>query len=255
MKVWSAVSGLALVVAWSAPSRAQGIDEFGTFPSVHEERDVESPQHVAFEFRIGRYLPNVDSEFQNARPYDTIFGDKNRYSVALELDWQLIRIPYFGTFGPGVGLGYTKSSGKSLVTSDLDAGIITPSDEGTSLTIIPAYVVGVLRADYLARRYNIPLVPYAKLGLGAAVWSVGSGGGTANFNGTAGHGLSFGPQFALGGMFLLDFLDPSAAKEMDNDTGVNNSYFFAEWYVSDIGTGDQLHVGTNTWVLGLAFEI
>jgi hypothetical protein len=118
------------------------------------------------------------------------------------------------------------------------------------------YAVAVLRADYLARETNIPIVPYAKLGLGAAIWKISNGGGIANANGSAGSGLSYGPQFALGGMLLLDFFDRGAAQEMDQNTGVNNSYFFVEWYVSKLGIGgDQMHVGTNTWVLGLALEI
>jgi hypothetical protein len=63
---------------------------------------------------------------------------------------------------------------------------------------------------------------------------------------------------ALGGMLLLDPFEPDAAVELDATAGVNNSYVFLEWYVSDLdgfGSGDQMHVGTNTWVLGLALEM
>jgi hypothetical protein len=44
---------------------------------------------------------------------------------------------------------------------------------------------------------------------------------------------------------------------MDAATGVNNSYFFLEWYNSQLDGfgGDQMQVGTSTWMLGLAFEI
>ena len=59
----------------------------------------------------------------------------------------------------------------------------------------------------------------------------------------------------LGGMLLLDVLDRSSAVEMDTTTGVNNSYFFLEWYRSQLGTSDQMKVGTSTWMLGLALEI
>jgi hypothetical protein len=55
-------------------------------------------------------------------------------------------------------------------------------------------------------------------------------------------------------MLLLDVLEPSAARAMDAETGVNNSYLFIEWSVSDFG-GDQMNVGSNTWVTGLAFEM
>jgi hypothetical protein len=64
---------------------------------------------------------------------------------------------------------------------------------------------------------------------------------------------SIGTQAALGAMFLLDILEPSAGKEMDSAAGINNSYAFFEWSVSDYD-GDQMNVGTSTWVTGLAVE-
>jgi hypothetical protein len=242
-------------VAFSAPALAAGgFDEFGAYGGTHERgTQTESAQTMAVELRVGRYVPNVDSEFQTATPYKDMFGTSNRYSIGIEVDWQALRIPYFGTFGIGGSIGYTKSTAYSLVARDN-----TRSGEKTGFTIIPAYAVGVLRADYVARHTPIPLVPYAKLGLGAAAWSVSNGGGTSKVGNTVGTGLSTGPQFALGAMLLLDVFDPDAAMDMDNDVGINNSYVFAEWYVSDLngfGSKTQMQVGTNTWVLGLAFEM
>ena len=99
-------------------------------------------------------------------------------------------------------------------------------------------------------------MPYAKLGLGYALWWSSDGEGTAHGDdGTPGRGSSYGAQWALGGMLLLDVLDRSSAVEMDTTTGVNNSYFFLEWYRSQLGTSDQMKVGTSTWMLGLALEI
>lgn len=240
----------AAFVLTAATVHAQGIDEFGRYGP--RTTETESKQVGAFELRIGRYVPRVDDEFSNGQtPYRDMFGTKNRYSVGFEVDWQVLRIPYFGTLGPGLGVEYTKISADSLLASDPTQ---RAPGETTSLTLLPIYVVGVARFDYLARQTPVPLVPYAKLGVGSALWWVSNGGGTASVNGTSGRGLSFGPQFALGGMFLLDFLDPSSAATMDESIGINNSYFFTEWFVSYLGTGNQMHVGTNTWVLGLAFE-
>jgi hypothetical protein len=250
--------GFAATFAIAAPAAAQGVDEFGTFGQ--KERGVrgETPQTTAFEFRIGRYVPGIDNEFGTERPYEQTFGTKNRYSIGFEVDWQALRIPYLGTLGPGFGLEYTKISGQSFRADDPTFQTRAGEGEVSSLTIFPMYAVAVLRADYPAREARIPIVPYAKLGLGAAIWSVGTGNGTARQNGIVGRGLSYGPQFALGAMFLLDAIDPVSAIEMDANTGVNNSYFFVEWYVSQLngfGSGNQLQVGTNTWVLGLALEI
>jgi hypothetical protein len=109
----------------------------------------------------------------------------------------------------------------------------------------------------LARKTPIPLVAYAKAGFGYALWWSNSGGSTSRADGRVARDASYGYQFALGGMFLLDSLDRDAAQEMDNSTGINNSYFFMEWYYSSLdgfGSGNQMQVGANTWMLGLAFE-
>jgi len=251
---FSLAIGALCSFAWSAHAqegvRTQrtDVDDLGALR--YNDRRFESPQHVAIEFRFGRYIPNVDDEFSTATPYETTFGTDNRYSVGLEVDWQLWRIPYLGTLGPGIAFQYTKSSAPSFITATgARAG------EDSNLNIFPMYLTAVLRADYIARETPIPFVPYAKLGLGAALWNVTNGGGVANAGGVRGSGLSLGPQFALGGMLLLDVFDSSSAKSLDNEIGINNSYFFMEWYVSRLGAGDQMEVGTNTWVLGLAFEI
>jgi hypothetical protein len=247
------VAALAVPLSIAREAQAQGVDDLGAYRARERGTRPESPQHAAFELRIGRYRPNVDHEFLNVAPYDETFGSAKHYSVGFELDWQALRIPYLGTLGPGFGLGYTKMTAPSFLTRDL-----TRAGEDSSLTIVPLHVLAVLRADVIARETPVPIVPYGKLGVGAALWSVGSGDGTANANGVTGRGLSYGPQVALGGMFLLDVLDPHAAMEMDSDVGINNSYFFAEWYVSNLdgfGSGKQMQVGTSTWALGLAFEM
>jgi hypothetical protein len=114
--------------------------------------------------------------------------------------------------------------------------------------------VGVFRFDTLARETVIPLVGYAKAGLGYGLWWTG------NNVGTQGKGHTWGTQFALGGMFLLDSIDPHSAAEMDNEWGINGTYFFVEWMKANLdgfGSSDPsvLNIGTSTWVLGLAVEM
>jgi hypothetical protein len=254
-----AVASAVAVLAVSGVAQAQGMDQFGAYGPAERGRYAESKQTAAFEIRFGRYNPSVDDEFNaSPGPYREMFGTDPRYSIGIEGDWQVLRIPHVGTLGPGFGASYTKSTAGSFLTRDLLIGGFTRPGEKNSLIIFPLYAVGVLRVDVLAREMRIPFVPYAKLGLGLGLWRVSNGGGTAKVDGVSGSGLSYGPQFALGGMLLLDFLEPTAAKEMDNNVGINHSYFFAEWYVSKLngfGSGSQMNVGTNTWVLGLAFEI
>jgi hypothetical protein len=230
---------------------AQGVDEFGSYGRLAERRN-ESPQNGAFEARFGSYYPRVDSSVEGS-PFKNSFGDTKRYMFGLEGDWQAIRIPHFGTLGPGIGWGYTQATGYARLTANPDAS----SDEETALSIMPFYLVGVLRADFLMRDLGVPLVPYAKLGMGYALWWASDGGKTASQDGVSGKGVSYGPQYALGGMFLLDILDQQTARDADNGLGINNSYVFGEWYVSDLdafGSSKRLNVGANTWVVGLAME-
>jgi hypothetical protein len=249
---WISLSLAAALTLTATAAFAQGVDEFGPYGGL-QNQDYQSPQNVAVELRFGRYLPNVDSEFSNATPFKTTFGTDNRYLIGLEVDWQALRIPMFGTFGPGIGWGYTKASAPALLADRPGRAA-----EDTSLGVMPMYLVGVLRVDVFARHTPVPLVPYAKAGFGYALWWSDNGGNAARDDaGTLGRGTSYGYQFALGGMFLLDSLDKSAALEMDNATGINNSYFFMEWYYSNLNGfgGSRMQVGANTWMLGLAFEI
>jgi hypothetical protein len=231
---------------------AQGVDEFGTYGARNQDHG-ESPQYGAFEIRFGRYIPDVDSSVPNGTPFKDTFGDSNRYMFGLEADWQLIRIPHLGTLGPGLGWGYTRATG----FAHLAAAPTVLSGEQTALSVMPFYVVGVLRADVLARDFGIPIVPYGKLGVGYALWWASDGGTTSRQNGVLGRGSSYGPQYGLGLMFLLDELDPQTARDADNSIGINNSYIFGELFGSELdgfGSKTRMNVGTNSWVLGLAVE-
>jgi hypothetical protein len=169
------------------------------------------------------------------------------------VDWQALEIPSFGTFGPGVGFGYTKFTGEAF----LEDG--TTADDETTLSILPMYLVGVLRVDVISKTTPVPLVPYAKFGLGYAMWWTSDGRGVARAgDGSRGEDTSWGGQFALGGMLLLDALDRRAAASMDAGNGVNSSYVFLEWYNSSLNgfdSGNQMQVGTSTWMTGIALEM
>jgi hypothetical protein len=231
------------------PLLAQEADELG-----RHNRGVElseSPQDLAVELRFGRYVPNVDSGLSGTPFLDT-FGNDSRYYGGFEIDWQLLRIPYFGTLAPAFGFGYTLASANAPLADGSG-----PSDQKTSLEIFPMYLVGVVRADVVAKKSFVPLVPYAKFGFGYALWNTSDEDDLARVDGVEGRGSSYGYQFALGGMLLLDVFDLQDARTADANIGLNHSYLFAEWYVSKLdgfGSSDTLDVGDNTWMLGLALE-
>jgi len=252
-------SAALLSLALPANAWAQSYEDDPTAPSWRRQSSghrFESPQNYALEVRFGPYHPNVDDEFGGTGPYEEVFGNSTRWYIGLELDWQAIRIPHFGSIGPGFSWGYTRSKAKA---KRRDNGL--DSAEDTTLWIMPMYAVGVLRVDVLANEVGIPLVPYVKLGLGYALWKTSDASGTSTYETgdglVEGKGRSYGWHFAPGIALQLDPFDQHAARQLDNSVGVNHSYAYLEWMRSSLdgfGANDQLRVGTSTWVAGLAFE-
>jgi hypothetical protein len=243
---------LAMVVA---PKDARAI-EFGTPASEHPHR---SPQNFAFELRFSPYRVQVDEEPAlkdhpdgPQTPFADSFGTSPRLYIGLELDWQTFRIPYVGTIGPGLSVGTVSMSRTSRTkTTNRESG-----DE-YSLTIYPFTLNAVLRADGLWRDRGFPLVPFAKLGLGMALWDASTTGGTSEFQGVKGKGATWGTNTAIGLAFALDSNDQGATRNMDTAIGINNTYFYAEYYwlaLNGLGQDNALYVGSNSWTMGLAFE-
>ena len=251
VRLFAALTTTACLSLLSLTAQAQGVDEFGAY-GTRRGTQSESKQEAAFEFRIGRYLPEVDSGVDGT-PFKSSFGSANRYLVGAEVDWQLFRIPHFGTLAPGLGWGYTKFANPARFA---DGSGVSSSD--TNLSIMPMYLVAVARADVFPKDFKIPLVPYAKLGFGYAMWWSTDGKRSAEAAGKKGKGGSYGLTYALGAMFLLDVLDEDDAVTADGLTGINNSYIFAEWFrpqLDGFGSSKILDVGSSSWVLGIALEM
>ncbi len=244
-----ALAAAAFATAFFTAPDASAV-EFGTKATEHPFR---SSQNFELELRLGPYYPQVDNDpnLNGQRPFEKNFGTKNRVSVGLELDWQMFRIPHLGTIGPGFGVAYVGMS------RDVTTATGRQSGDSTTLAIYPFTGVAVLRADTFWRDMGIPLVPYGKAGLGLGLWRASNADGTAVANNVKGKGASWGTSFALGVSFALDAIDKGASRNMDNSTGINNTYVFLEatfLTLNGIGQSNALHVGSNTWTAGLAFE-
>jgi hypothetical protein len=135
---------------------------------------------------------------------------------------------------------------------------ILNSGESTAVEVYPFYLVAVLRADAVWRELHVPLVPYAKLGLGYSIWRATNALGTSQYNGQVGVGGSIGSEFGVGLAFNLNTFDEYAAKNFDEAVGVNNTYAFAEYTRADLdGLGIQsnpLRVGGQAWTFGITVE-
>ena len=247
------VASAVTIVALASLARSARADE-SDFPKKYQ-----SKQWFAFEARFAPYWPAIDSQpGLTGKPYYNTFGGMARLLVSGEFDFQAIRIPHFGSLGPGLSFGYTEMSAPAPVVG----GNGQLSGENTNLEVFPFYLVAVLRVDVLLRDYRIPFVPYAKAGLAFTLWrSFTDTGGTSCIPTSSGNSCAFGgtwgEQFALGGMLNLDWIDQRAAGNLDQATGINHTYLFAEWMFANLdnfGSSKGLRVGTNTIAAGLAFE-
>jgi hypothetical protein len=245
------VAGALVGAALLLPASEAHAFEFGTPAQAHP---YQSAQNFYLELRGSAYKPNVDDEpaLNGKHPFRDAFGDKPRFCFGVEFDWQLYRIPYIGTIGPGVGVSYVTMSRPALTKVTHQ-----PSADSYSLDIYPLDVLAVLRADVFWLKYNIPFVPYAKAGLAWAPWRATNALGTSDAGGSKGKGATLGTDVALGLQFAFDVFDHGAARALDNATGINNTYIFGEYYwmnLNGLAQSNALYVGTNTWAAGLAFE-
>jgi hypothetical protein len=249
---WQRLVTAALVAATvtlaGSPARAQAI-------LAEDARRLRTPQHFALEMRFGPYRPNIDSEFEGSgrAPYREFFGDGNKLMMQLELDYQIFQ--KFGSAGIGVGIGYFAVTGKAF--DGRGAGSRTADD--STLKMFPISVSAVYRFDVLYDRRGIPLVPYAKLGLDYAIWQVTDGNGEIATDGMGGRGRggTLGWHGAIGVSLVLDFIDPDAAKVFDSEMGVNHTHLFFElnhYDISGLGRSNRMHLGDDTWTMGLMFE-
>jgi hypothetical protein len=217
---------------------------------------ADSPVWGSFQFQMGQYRPNIDAEFGGAAtPYKDIFGTHRNWMYRAQLAWSPFSA--FGTLDLGLSAGWFQRTGKGIIASGPLTG--QPSGDDTSLRIIPLSASATYRFDPFVR--IIPLAPYARFSLERWQWWVTSGGGgTASVvGGPSGKGATNGWSAALGVCFLLDFVDPTLAREFDRDTGVNHTYLFIEaarTKVNDFGSKKSWDLSddkTLAWSGGILF--
>ncbi len=247
------MAAAALVSLATAPARAEDP------PVARHSAANRSAQHWAIELRLGPYYPEIDSEFDGKKtPHERYFGRERRLMTQVELDWELFR--GFGTAALGVAAGYYREKAHAFVEAGPGRDADERSSDPTQLSLIPLSLLGIYRFDEAARRWNVPIIPYAKVGLGYTIWTVTNGNDAVASAGAAqgrGRGGTLGWQAAVGVSILLDILDPGAARALDGETGINHTHLFFEYVRFDgagLGQKNALKVGDTTWVLGLMFE-
>jgi len=225
------VSGLLLTLA-AAPAQAQMEEDL-----IPRDRSFVSPEHLALELRLGPYEPQMGGE-----AFDTFFDDDSGPLMALELDVIAFRLPDIVYLLGGGGIGWMQFDGKAVDSAGEE------TSEDTELEIVPLNLLAVARVDVLARKLGIPFLLTGKIGYQWASWSTKTGSSPEK------SGWSVGLLWALQVALDLDFFEPSAARTMDEEWGVNHSFLFFELFGFE-PSGDSLEIGDTTWSMGLGFMI
>jgi hypothetical protein len=249
----------ALVLLTSLHARAE---------EVLEQKKFESPQHFYFEFKLGPYSPDLDSEFDgSAQPFEHIFGEGSDLMLKGELDLELWR--GFGTAGVGIVVGYYNNTAHPFLDNSPEGSGATSThterseSSETSITLVPVALLAIYRFDWPAENFSIPIVPFIKLGFNYTFWWIDIDGNTSSYADPSTNvvhdasGGTLGWQFNLGGALLLDVLEPSAAKTLDVELGINHTYIFFELAhigATGLGSDTALNVGDTSWHGGIAFE-
>ena len=230
----------------------------------------ESPQRFAIEIKFGPYLPDVDRRYGGGGfgPYATIFGQTDDLGVTtgapkqglfsvLSFEWQFIHAG--GPFSLGATVGLFRDNADALISSPVDAeASVRSSGDRVNFSVIPVTVLLGYRFELLADRFRVPLVPYARGGVGYGFWRERKGRELAvNDAGVKARGGSWGWQVNLGMMLRLDFIERASAVDLDRLTGINHTYIFGEWQFSRLdgfGSDTAMAVGDDTFLFGLALE-
>lgn len=245
---WRRAGGIAtaLFLASGASAQAQDLqeksnDDWAANPSA--QRAGLAPDW-GFELGVSLYRPAIDSEFSNGlHPYADTFGSSRHLMSEVEFDRYLGH--RFGSWGAGLRIGYCKFTG----TATLADGV-TPSGDDTSLRLIPFSLSALYRGDGLPGLRVVPLIPYAKAGLDAMMWTATRSGDSASHT-----GLTLGWHVAAGMALGLNSLGLGSVKS--GEVAGPGALFF-EWdyaAINGLGMSGELHVGDSTWVAGLMFDL
>lgn len=238
---------LVLAVLSALPARALGAGPAG-----------ETPRSMVLELRGGTLRPLVDRGYAaDVAPYRRLFGANQMLLGSLAFEYQLFQ--RFGSFSAGLSLGYAEVSASALETRASADQADRRVAQTASLTLVPAKLYAAYRFDWLALKWRVPLVPYAKAGLVGAYWRSTTGSKTETVSGARGAGTKFGLSGTLGAALLLDVFDPRLARDFDTGMGVNHTYLFAEFTIEELNNfwlqpAKSIDFSSRHWTFGLALE-
>lgn len=202
-------------------------------------KETWSPEGYLLSFGVGVYRPDPGDPI-----FDEVYPGDNGPILLAEFDFFLYRIPFVGPIGLGIQGGWAGYKGTALCV-DCPPG--TSPTQSAKFAIFPFNVMAVLRIDALARETPVPFVFSGKVGFDSVFYNENAGSGK---QGGSSFGFGWAAQFAL----ELNFINPRRANSLDEDWGINSSFFFFELAGSDANSrapvGDKLYF---TGGVGLTF--
>jgi hypothetical protein len=175
---------------------------------------VASSRWGSLELGGGPYLPRVDHELGGgAQPWHQVFGGAPAPLWRLHLS----KAVYAGSGGSvevGIRTGFFSKSGHAVDSSG------NPTSDRASFNMIPTSLTLTYRADQIYDGWRVPLVPYARVAVERYNWW------TTKASRWTERGATNGFSAALGVALVIDFLDPQAARDLDNELGVNHSALY-----------------------------
>jgi hypothetical protein len=256
------------------PPDREAIERQNTFPPREKPKrrlysPPGSPQRFMAEVKLGPYLPDVDRRYDGTGfgPYAEIFGQTNDLGVTVKapkpgvtailgFEWQFFYL--YGPLSLGVQVGFFRDKAQAILAAPDPGENIRSQADRTTFGALPIALLVGYRFAYLADRFKVPIVPYARGGVAYGFWwsKDGSKKIASNDAGKASGG-SWGWQVNAGAMLRLDWLEPGQSKSHDRLTGVNHFSIFGEYQLSRLdgfGTGRSMNVGASTWLLGFGVE-
>jgi len=161
--------------------------------------------------------------------------DKDIDFYGFEIGWKFVR-----QLGINLGVSYSRSKGTARTVSG------RVSNDTVKTRLVPVDISCVLRLDFITDQI---VVPYAAVGYTHMFYQT-------ELNDDERTGDQSGYHLKGGIQFLLDLLEPYAAEKLKREWGIENTYLFAEYYLSkvdDFGS-ESIDLGSKGIVGGLVFE-
>ena len=233
----------------------------GSSALAFENQKHKEKPNFQFQLRLGPYYPDVDTEDAiSGEPFATTFGSSSEVLFELGLDYEVWN--GYGAVTIGGSFGFVQYLGKARMQNADGTVSTSASSDTTVFNLFPMRLTFGSHFDPMVD-WGIPLVLYVHGGLSYYIWWILDGVGNisswtdADGNSHKARGGIFGVHAGAGIKLLLDYLDPEAAVNLHNETGIMNTYLFAEYiasWVDDFNSGVRMDVGDQTFMFGLMME-